>query len=66
MTGKLLEEYDKVLERLENIETVTKAMVFHVLSIHDKEILDRMAEMSDEELIDILQKPTKEILMIMG
>ena len=42
MNGNLLEEYDKVLARLENESWVTKAIVFEVLAIHDKERLDEI------------------------
>ena len=50
----LLEQYDKVLERLENIKRASKEMVFNLLNIDDKEALDYLARMSDKELINKL------------
>ncbi len=49
MNRNLLEEYDKVLARLENESWVTKAIVFEVLAIHDKERLDEIIAMDDNE-----------------
>ena len=56
MTRDLLEQYDKVLERLEHIEGATKEMVFVVLNIDEKEEIERLLRMSDKELIDYLIK----------
>ncbi len=39
MRKSLLDYYDKLLERLEKSDLVTKRMVFKVLSIDDKETL---------------------------
>ena len=50
MNGKLLDEYDKILERLEKVDWVTKAMVFNVLAIDEKTPLLKLMKLSDEEL----------------
>lgn len=55
MSGNLLKEYQKVLKRLIDAEWNTKEMVFHLLAIEDKETLDKLAEMSDEELKEALK-----------
>jgi len=65
MTGELLAEYDKVLEKLENMENVTKAMVFHVLAINDKTMLEKLMKMSDKEFLMTLEKPMEEVLYIL-
>ena len=54
MSGDLLEYYDKILERLENIEGVTIEMTFRLMNIEDKETLIMLAKMTDKELIDYL------------
>ena len=54
MSGDLLEYYDKILERLENIEGVTIEMTFRLVNIEDKETLIMLAKMTDKELIDYL------------
>ena len=55
MNGKLLEEYDKILERLENIEATTKEMVFNLMNIEDKNELDLVFRMEDKYLIEYLK-----------
>ena len=65
MTGELLAEYDKVLEKLENMENVTKAMVFHVLAINDKTKMEKLMKMSDKEFLMTLEKPMEEVLYIL-
>ena len=54
MTGKLLDYYDKLLERLENIEELNKKMIFKLLKIEDKETLELLIEMDDKSLIKFL------------
>ena len=55
MNGKLLEEYDKILERLESIEATTKEMVFNLMNIEDKNELDLVFRMEDKYLIEYLK-----------
>ena len=55
MNGNLLNYYDKVLERLENIEEASKEMVFQLMNIEDKQTLIRLSKMTDKELIEYLQ-----------
>lgn len=54
MDGNLLNYYDKVLKRLENIEEVSKEMVFRLMKINDKNTLKKLAKMTDKELIKAL------------
>ena len=56
MDGNLLNYYDKVLEKLENIEKTSKEMVFRLMKIEDKKTLVRLSKMTDEELVNYLQK----------
>ena len=56
MDGDLLNYYDKVLEKLENIEKTSKEMVFRLMKIEDKKTLVRLSKMTDEELVNYLQK----------
>ena len=66
MLRSLLEEYDKILERLEKVDWVTKAMIFDVLSIHDKKVLDKLIQMDEDELKKVLEKtPIEEIIDIL-
>ena len=56
MTGNLLENYVKILKRLENIEEATKEMTFNLMNIEDKEQLEALLRMTDKELIITLSK----------
>lgn len=66
MLRSLLEEYDKILERLEKVDWVTKAIIFDVLSIHDNKVLDKLIQMDEDELKIVLEKtPIEEIIDIL-
>ena len=54
MKRSLLEQYDKVLERLENNPKVKMEMVFNLLNTDNKEELEELIVMKDEELIKAL------------
>ncbi len=56
MNGKFLEEYDKILERLEKVDWNTKTIVFNVLAINDKKTLDALGKMDDSEFKEALLK----------
>lgn len=56
MKHNLLDYYDQILERLENIDETTKAMVFNLLNIDDEYQLSLLTKMSDEELIAVLSE----------
>jgi len=62
MKRELLEEYDKVLERLENVDWATLEMSFHLLEIHDKETLNKLANLSDDKLKEMLELTSHEIV----
>lgn len=55
MDGNLIQYYLKVLKRLENIEKATIEMTFNLMNIEDKQTLQKLAKMSDKELVAYLQ-----------
>ena len=62
MLKSLQEEYDKVLERLEKANWTTKQMVFKVLAIEDKKVLDKLAKMEEQQLKTTLKMNLEEII----
>ncbi len=60
MLRSLLEEYDIILARLEKVDWNTHEIIFNLLGIEDKDTLDKLAILSDEELKEVLEMDSAE------
>ena len=66
MLKSLIDYYDKILEKLENANWATKEMTFHLLGIDNKETMEKLVLLSENELKKVLKLNSKEIIKILN
>ena len=55
MNGKLLKEYDVILEKLEKVDWATKEMVFNLMNVEDANEIELVLMMDDKQLKSYLE-----------
>ena len=63
MNGKLLKEYDVILEKLEKVDWATKEMVFNLMNVQDAKEIELVVMMDDKQLKSYLEIDHYQLLL---
>lgn len=64
MLRSLNDEYLILFEKIDNYDWITKVMIFRILAIEDKKVLDKLIKMEEKQLKKTLEMELEEILKI--